>query len=326
MPESPLENSPGPRPVEAAGVAPAGAANASPRPPGKPISAWSVLKRAVREWNADNAPRLGASLAFYTALSMAPLLVLSLRIAARIFGNQAARQEIERQAQVLIGPQGAEAIRAMLESANQAHDGMVATVISVATLLFGASAVFGELQGSFNIVWNVPPDTRRGWTGWLALVWQRLVSFAMVMAIAFLLLVSLVVSAGLSVAERLLDRLPDSWQIVDQILAFGVSTAIITILFTTMFKILPDTETAWRDVWFGGLVTALLFSIGKWGIGLYLGHSAIASGYGAAGSFVVLLVWIYYSAQIVLFGAELTQAYSAVRAERAAAAYREPGS
>lgn len=289
----------------------------------KPISAWSVLKRAMQEWNADNAPRLGASLAFYTALSMAPLLVLSLRIAARIFGNQAARLEIERQAQVLIGPQGAEAIRAMLESASEARGGTVATVVSVVTLLFGASAVFGELQGSFNIVWNVPEDTRRGWLG---LVWQRLVSFAMVMAIAFLLLVSLVVSAGLSVAERLLDRLPDSWQIVDQILAFGVSTAIITILFTTMFKILPDTETAWRDVWFGGLVTALLFSIGKWGIGLYLGHSAIASGYGAAGSFVVLLVWIYYSAQIVLFGAELTQAYSAVRAERAAAAHREPGS
>jgi len=272
-----------------------------------------VLKRAAREWNSDNAPRLGASLSFYTALSIAPLLVLSLRIAARIFGNEAARREIERQAQVLIGPQGAEAIRAMLESASEAGGGMVATVVSVVTLLFGASAVFGELQGSFNIVWNVPEGTRRGI---LALLWQRLVSFAMVMAIAFLLLVSLVVSAGLSVAERLLDRLPDSWQIVDQVLTFGVSTAIITVLFTTMFKVLPDAPTAWRDVWFGGLVTALLFSIGKWGIGLYLGHSAIASGYGAAGSFVVLLVWIYYSAQIVLFGAELTQAYAALRAER----------
>lgn len=271
-------------------------------------SAWPLLKQTAAEWNEDRAPQLGAALAFYTALSIAPLLVLLLRIAAAIFGDDAAaRLEIEHQAQSLIGKQGAEAIQAMIDSADDSKAGMAATILSLATLLFGASGVFGQLQVSLNTIWEVEPKPGRGIWGFVR---DRFLSFAMVMGVAFLLLVSLAVSAGLSFASGYLNRFFGETEVLGGILNAVVSTAVIAVLFALMFKLLPDVRMAWKDVWLGAIVTAVLFGLGKGAIGMYLGHSALSSSYGVAGSFVVLLVWVYYSAQILFFGAELTQVYA----------------
>ncbi|AMV19022.1 YihY/virulence factor BrkB family protein [Planctomyces sp. SH-PL14] len=271
-------------------------------------STWSLLKQTVAEWNEDRAPQLGAALAFYTALSIAPLLVLLLRIAAAIFGDDAsARLEIEHQAQSLIGAQGTEAVQAMIDSADDSKSGMVATVLSLATLLFGASGVFGQLQVSLNTIWEVEPKPGRGVWGF---VHDRFLSFAMVMGVAFLLLVSLAISAGLSFASGYLNPFFGQAEVIGGIINAIVSTAVIAVLFALMFKLLPDVRMAWKDVWLGAIVTAVLFGLGKGAIGMYLGHSALSSSYGVAGSFVVLLVWVYYSAQILFFGAELTQVYA----------------
>lgn len=271
-------------------------------------STWSLLKQTVAEWNEDRAPQLGAALAFYTALSIAPLLVLLLRIAAAIFGDDAsARLEIEHQAQSLIGAQGTEAVQAMIDSADDSKAGMVATVLSLATLLFGASGVFGQLQVSLNTIWEVEPKPGRGVWGF---VHDRFLSFAMVMGVAFLLLVSLAISAGLSFASGYLNPFFGQAEVIGGIINAIVSTAVIAVLFALMFKLLPDVRMAWKDVWLGAIVTAVLFGLGKGAIGMYLGHSALSSSYGVAGSFVVLLVWVYYSAQILFFGAELTQVYA----------------
>lgn len=271
-------------------------------------SAWPLLKQTVDEWNEDRAPQLGAALAFYTALSLAPLLVLLLRIAAGLFGDdESARLEIERQTQSLIGREGAEAIQAMIDSADDSKAGAAATILSLATLLFGASGVFGQLQVSLNTIWEVESKPGRGVWGFVR---DRFLSFAMVMGVAFLLLVSLAISAGLSFASGYLNRFLGDVQILNGILNAVVSTAVISVLFALMFKLLPDVKMAWKDVWLGAIVTAILFSLGKGAIGMYLGHSALSSSYGVAGSFVVLLVWVYYSAQILFFGAELTQVYA----------------
>lgn len=270
-------------------------------------SMWPLLKQTADEWNEDRAPQLGAALAFYTALSLAPLLVLLLRIAAGLFGDdELARLEIERQTQSLIGKEGAEAIQA-IDSADDSKAGTAATILSLATLLFGASGVFRQLQVSLNTIWEVEPRPGRGVWGFVR---DRFLSFAMVMGVAFLLLVSLAISASLSFASGYLNRFLGDVQILNGILNAVVSTAVISVLFALMFKLLPDVKMAWKDVWLGAIVTAILFSLGKGAIGMYLGHSALSSSYGVAGSFVVLLVWVYYSAQILFFGAELTQVYA----------------
>lgn len=269
--------------------------------------AWGLLRQTFAEWTEDKVPQLGASLAFYTALSIAPLLVLSLWIAAFFFEDGEARDEIFGQAHSLVGMDGAKAIEAMLENADHPVTGTVATVLSVITLLLGASGVFGQLQDSLNTIWEVKPKPGQGIWGFVR---TRFLSFTMIMGIAFLLLVSLLLSAALAYVGSFLDRLPEQFQLVAHGLNFVLSTAVITLLFAMMFKLLPDVKMAWRDVWLGAIVTAILFSVGKILIGLYLGHSSMASSYGAAGSFVVLLVWVYYSAQILFFGAELTQVYA----------------
>lgn len=266
-----------------------------------------LIQQTFREWNEDKVPQLGAALAFYTALSIAPLLVLSLRIAASIFGDEAARGEIEHQIHSLIGEQGALAVQAMLQSANQPESGTVATVFSLITLLFGASGVFGQLQDSLNTIWEVTPKGDRGAWG---IVQDRFLSIAMVMGVAFLLLVSLVISAVLSFAGNHSIHWPAEFQVASQAVNFLISLAVFTGIFAMMFKYLPDARIAWRDVWLGAAITAVLFTTGKLAIGLYLGKSSIASSYGVAGSLIVLLVWVYYSAQIVFFGAEFTQVYA----------------
>lgn len=268
---------------------------------------WGLLRKTFSEWSEDKVPQLGASLAFYTALSIAPLLVLSLRLAASFFGDDAARGEIFGQARSLIGTDGAKAIQDMIQNADHPARGTVATVLSVVTLLLGASGVFGQLQDALNTIWEVKPKPNQGIWGFVR---TRFLSFAMVMGIAFLLLVSLLLSSALAFMGSFLDRVPEQLHFLAQALNFVFSTAVITLLFALMFKLLPDVKMAWRDVWLGAFVTAVLFSVGKILIGLYLGHSAMASSYGVAGSFVVLLAWVYYSAQILFFGAELTQVYA----------------
>jgi membrane protein len=268
---------------------------------------WSLLGQTFSEWSEDKVPQLGAALAFYSALSIAPLLVIALGVAAMFFGEDAARGELDNQIQSMVGEEGGKAIQDMVANANKPTTGTIATVLSVITLLFAASGVFGQLQDSLNTIWEVKPKPGRGIFGMLR---DRFLSLAMVMGIAFLLLVSLLVSAVLATLGTVLDRLPESLHWLSQGVNLVVSVGVITVLFAMMFKFLPDVKMAWRDVWLGAFITAVLFTLGKFAIGLYLGHSTMASSYGVAGSFVVLLVWVYYSAQILFLGAEFTQVYA----------------
>lgn len=272
-----------------------------------PHDYWPLLKQTVSEWTEDKVPRLGASLAFYTALSIAPLLVISLRAASLVFGDEAGRGELESQFQALIGDEGAKAVQAMIAGGDRPTEGTVATLLGAGMLVFGASGVFVQLQDCLNTIWEVRPKPGRGFLG---IVRDRVFSFAMVLGVAFLLLVSLAVTTALAALGAVFDNLPAGLQFVGVAVNFGVSLAVVTVLFALMFKYVPDVKVAWRDVWLGALLTAVLFTLGKLGIGLYLGRGTLASAYGVAGSFVVLLVWVYYSAQILFFGAEFTQVYA----------------
>jgi membrane protein len=272
-----------------------------------PSGVWGMIRQTFREWSEDKVPQLGAALAFYTALSIAPLLVITLGIVAFFLGTEAAGGQITQQLGALVGEEGGKAIEDMIASANKPTEGIVATVLSVVTLLFGASGVFGQLQSALNTIWGVKPKPDRGIWG---IVRDRFLSFTMVMGMAFLLLVSLVITASIASLGSFFGNPPDSLKWIAQAVNFVVSFGVITLLFALMFKLLPDVKMAWRDVWLGAILTAALFTIGKLAIGLYLGRSSMASSYGVAGSFVVLLVWVYYSAQILFFGAELTQVYA----------------
>jgi membrane protein len=270
-------------------------------------TAFDVFKQTVRDWLDDKAPRLGAALAYYTVFSIAPLIVIVIAIAGMWFGQEAAQGQIMAQLTGLVGEKGAEAIGGMLEAANKPREGMIASVLAIATLVFGATGVFIQLQDALNTIWEVKPKPGRGIWGFVR---QRLLSLAMVFGIGFLLLVSLVLSAGLAAAGKWFEGAMPGGEQVWHAINFGVSFAVIAALFTLMFKYLPDVKIAWSDVWLGGVLTALLFTAGKFALGMYLGRSGVSSAYGAAGSLVVLLLWVYYSAQILFFGAEFTQVYA----------------
>ncbi|NTW03301.1 MAG: YihY/virulence factor BrkB family protein [Oscillochloris sp.] len=267
----------------------------------------SLLADTWAEWNTDRATRLGASLAFFTVLSLSPLLILAVAIAGIIFGQVAAQGELLAQARSLIGLQGAEAIQTMIESANRPGAGIVATIISVITLLFGASGVFGELQAAMNTIWGVEPRPDRGFMGMLK---ERLFSFSLVLSVGFLLLVSLILSSILSALGGQLRSVMPSFNVIWQVVEVVVSFCVITLIFAALYKYIPDVHINWRDVWVGAIVTSLLFTIGRFVLGLYLGNSSTTSVYGAAGSLVVVLLWVFYSAQIIFFGAEFTQVYA----------------
>ena len=275
------------------------------RPWANPRVLWDLFKTAGAEWLGDKAARLGAALAYYTVFSIAPLLLIVIALAGLVFGREAAQGRVVAQLRDLVGPHGAEAIEAMLASASRPEAGYTATGTGAVLLLVGAMGLFGQLQDAMNTVWGVQPKPGRGLWGFIK---ERLLSLTMVMGTAFLLLVSLVVSAALAAMGGLLgDRAAGA---IGPAINFVVSFAVITGLFAMIFRYLPDAKVAWEDVWLGAAVTALLFEIGKLAIGLYLGHSSVASAYGAAGSLVVLLIWTYYSSQIFLYGAELTQVYA----------------
>jgi membrane protein len=268
---------------------------------------FEIVKHTFADWSDDRAPRLGAALAYYTIFSIAPLLLIVVAVAGLAFGREAAQNQIMEQLSGLIGQNGAEMLQTMLKAADKPHAGAMATVIGVVTLLFGATGVFIQLQDALNTIWEVKPKPGQGIMGFIR---HRILSLAMVFGIGFLLLVSLVVSAGLAAAGKWLGGTLPGGEELWQVLNFLISFAVIALMFTLMFKYLPDVKVSWKDVWLGGAVTALLFTLGKYALGMYLGRSSVSSAYGAAGSLIVVLLWVYYSAQILFLGAEFTQVYA----------------
>jgi membrane protein len=268
---------------------------------------WLLLKEAGAAWLDDNATRFGAALAFYTLFSLAPVLIVAVSIAGFVFGAEPAQGEIVRQFQGLMGTQGAAAIETIIQSTNRPALGMFSATLAVLAILVGASGAFNELQDALNTIWRVDNSTRNFW---MVTVRHRFFSLGLVIATGFLLLTSLIVTASLSAAERFASNLLPLSVLLLQSLNVVFSFGMIAILFALIFKFIPDTTIRWRDVRMGAAVTSLLFTVGKVVIGFYLGHSALTSAYGAAASLVVFLIWIYYSAQILLFGAELTHVYA----------------
>lgn len=268
-------------------------------------SLWTMLKDTFTEWTDDNASQLAAALAFYTAISIAPLLVMIILVAGLVWGAGAVQKELIAQLQSAVGPQGAEFIKTILESADKPTAGSIAGLISLGVLIWGSTNVFAQLQNSLNAIWDVEPKPGRGIMGTIK---DRFLSFSMVIGVAFLLLVSLVLSAALAALSSSFSSLLPGMDWLWQLVNFVISFAVITLLFAAIYKVLPDVEIAWRSVWIGAAITALLFTIGKFALGIYLGNATDA--YGAAGSVMAFLLWVYYSAQIVFFGAEFTQIYA----------------
>ena len=265
-----------------------------------------LLKETYVQWENDQASRLAASLALYTLLSIAPLIVLSIVVASLALGEEAARGQLSHQVGQIVGSQAGSAIEALVANARTPEAGLIGSGVGIAVLLFGASGVFGELQTALNQIWNVKARPGGGIRGLLR---RRFFSFTLVMGVAFLLLVSLVVSAALSTVTGHFEHVlawPALWQVLNLLIGVGVST----VLFALIFKVVPDAKIAWRDVWVGALVTAVCFSLGKAALAWYVGRSATVSPFGAAGSLVALTVWVYYSAQILFLGAEFAQVYA----------------
>ncbi|MEN7528860.1 MULTISPECIES: YihY/virulence factor BrkB family protein [unclassified Cupriavidus] len=268
-----------------------------------------VVSASITAWFDHRAASKGAALSFYMLFSLAPILVLVISIAGLFFGAEAARGEIFAQLDGLVGPQGAAAIQEILAATHRAGGSGVAALIAMGILVVGATSAFAELKSSLDDIWQAPPPQGAGWQ---KLLRARMASFSIVLALAFMLLVSLVVNAALAVVNRFWGQLwTASWFApVADVISTAFSFAVVTALFATIFKMLPNVRISWKDVLMGSIITALLFSIGKRLIGLYLGNSAVASSYGAAGSVVALMLWVYYSAQIFFFGAELTRQYA----------------
>ena len=272
-----------------------------------PRALWSLTRESVSRFSQDFAPSMGAALAYYTVFSIAPLLIIAIAVAGFVFGENAARGEVFAQLRGLIGDQGAAAIEATVKSASQTGSGTFAAIAGIVVLLVGATSVFAELQSDLDRIWGSPKPAKPGIWGMLR---GRVLSFGMVLGIGFLLLVSLLLSAALSALGHVWRGALPGGDMFVQVINFIVGFLIITGLFALIYKVLPRCDIDWADVWIGATVTSLLFSIGKSLIGLYLGRSSVASSFGAAGSLVIVLLWVYYSAQIFLLGAEFTRTYS----------------
>jgi membrane protein len=285
--------------------------------------ALDTLGRAVSGWVDDRASSMGAALAYYTVFSIAPLLVIVIAVAGLVYGAQTTSGAIVAQLQGLLGDQAAQTIEGVLSTVSEPKKSAAATVIGFLTLLLGATTVFAELQDDLNRIWKVPARAKpKGVWGWVR---ARILSFGMILAIGFVLLASLVASAAIAAVGKWGGSLLGGWEVLAHVVEVLVSFGLLTVLFAVLYRYLPDVHIAWHDVWTGALATALLFSIGKLAIGLYIGKSSTASAFGAAGSLVVVLLWVYYSAQIFLFGAEFTAAYSHAYGSRRRQAAVETG-
>jgi membrane protein len=265
-----------------------------------------VAKQTFKEFGEDKAPRLGAALAYYTIFSIGPLLLIAVSMAGIFLGQEAAQGQISAELGKIFGPQMSQALEQMIQAAAKPKSGTLATIVGIVMLMVGASGLFAQLKDALNTIWNVEPKKSSGIVG---VIRQRFLSMAMVLAIGFLLLISLAFDAVISAMGPWLGNLVGGEAIVHAI-QLVLSFAISVVLFAAIFRVLPDLKIAWRDVWLGSLLTSVLFVIGKWGLGLYLGKAAVGSAYGAAGSLVILLVWVYWSAQILFLGAEFTQVYA----------------
>ena len=269
---------------------------------------WVFLKRTVNQWIEDEPFSLAAALSYYTLFSLAPLLIIAISIAGLVFGQEAAQNQVVETIQGLVGQESAQAIQGMIQNASEKPNaGIVSALIGIAALLFGAGGVVGQLQTSLNKIWGVEPKPGQGVWGFLR---QRFVSFAMVLAIGFLLLVSLVVSALVSALTAVIGTLFGGAAVVTHAIDLVISFVFVTLLFAMIYRFLPDGRIRWKDVWTGAALTSLLFAIGKSLIGLYLGTSGVTSIYGAAGALITVLLWVYYSSLIFFLGAEFTEVYA----------------
>lgn len=269
---------------------------------------WPLVKGAATAWVADYAPSMGAALAYYSVFSLAPLLLIVISIAGLVFGQEAVRGEVFGQLQGLLGAEASRTIEALLASASQPAEGLLSTVIGLTLLGVGATSVFGELQDALDRIWRAPARDRSG--GLWGLVRARLLSFGMILGIAFLLMVSLVFSAVVAAMGKWWSGVFGEWALLAQFFNLVVGFVMTTGVFAMIYKIMPRVSVRWRDVWLGAIVTSLLFTAGRFLIGLYIGRSDLASAFGAAGSLIVVFVWVYYSAQIFLLGAEFTWIYA----------------
>ena len=273
-----------------------------------PIQIAVLVKDAGIAWNTDGAASMGAALAFYTIFSIAPLLIITLAIAGFFFGADAAQGQIYAQARSMLGSEGASALEGLVRSASQPKDGFAATLVGLIFMLIGATGVFAELQGAMDRIWQTPVGKEQ--TGLWYLIRRRIVTFGMLLAIAFLLLVSLAVSAFISALQSLWRTPADGLVVTWQAINFAVGLIMVAALFALMFKMLPRVSVAWGDVLIGAGFTALLFDIGKYLISFYIGETGVVSGFGVAGTVIAMLLWVYYSAQIFLLGAEFTWIYA----------------
>ena len=269
---------------------------------------WALVKRAASAWIDDYAPSMGAALSYYTVFSLAPMLLIVVSVAGLVFGEEAVRGELAGQLRSLMGEDGAKAVQSLLASVSKPSEGIVGTIVGIAVLLIGATTVFGELQDALDRIWRAPARDKSG--GLWGLLRTRLLSFGMILGLAFLLMVSLVFGAVLSALGSWWGPLFGGWEALLQIVNVLVGFGLTTLVFAMIYKMMPRVQVRWKDVWLGAAVTALLFTVGKFLIGLYIGKSGVASGFGAAGSLVVVFVWVYYSAQIFLIGAEFTWVYA----------------
>lgn len=270
---------------------------------------FELLKATYQEWKEDRASRLAAALSYYTIFSIAPLLLVAVTIIGFVMDPGDIQGELYAQIEDLIGQEGANMVRTMVDNAAASEAKGLAAVVSVVTLLIGATGVFMALKDALNTIWNVQPEPGRGIKGMLK---DRALAFSLIPGIGFLLLVSLIADTVLSILSRYASDifLNELWLVAVRILSLVISFGVVTLLFAVIYKVLPDAKIEWRDVWIGAAVTALLFTIGRFAIGLYIGNSGTASAYGAAGALIVILLWIYYAAQILFFGAEFTQVYA----------------
>ena len=274
----------------------------------KPSTVYEIARKSVSAWVDDYAPSMGAAISYYTAFSIAPLLVIVIAVAGYVFGDEAVRGSLQGQISGLVGADGAQAIQGLISSAREPTEGVVATSLSIALLIVGATTVFAEIQSALDRIWHVPEKAKP--SGLWGLLRARFLSFGLILGLAFMLMASLTISAAMAAIGTYFSSLLPGWDVVLFVLNICISLAVETVLFAMIFKFMPSTKIAWSDVWVGAIVTGVLFELGKVLIGLYVGKAGVSSTYAAAGSIAVILIWVYYAAQIFLLGAEFTKVYA----------------